>query len=119
MPLMVTYLRPRTHLETHELQTRLKTPAYEKVSSVTAIEIAPLLSAPKGKSEPSRREMAESGDAGVQMMVHGISAPIYSQSPTAVQQRLNPSKTPPKTTKTNRPGAPGKISKIRNYNAKD
>ncbi|XP_039990755.1 coiled-coil domain-containing protein 57 isoform X3 [Xiphias gladius] len=73
----------------------------------------------EGKSEPSRREMAESGDAGVQMMVHGISAPIYSQSPTAVQQRMNPSKTPPKTTKTNRPGAPGKISKIRNYNAKD
>ncbi|XP_022621733.1 coiled-coil domain-containing protein 57-like [Seriola dumerili] len=62
---------------------------------------------------------AESDGAGVQIMVHGISAPIHSQSQTEVQQRMNPSKTPSHTTKTSRPGAPGKMSKIRNYNVKD
>ncbi|XP_023274753.1 coiled-coil domain-containing protein 57 isoform X1 [Seriola lalandi dorsalis] len=73
----------------------------------------------EGPGELTRREEAESGGAGVQIMVHGVSAPIHSQSQTEVQQRMNPSKTPSHTTKTSRPGAPGKMSKIRNYNVKD
>lgn len=72
-----------------------------------------------GKSELSRREVTEPDGAGVQMMVHGISAPIHSQSSTEIQQRLNPSEKPSDTTKTSRPGAHGKISKVRNYNVKD
>ena len=77
------------------------------------------MSALKGEGELSRREVAESGGAGVQMTVHGISAAIHSQLPTEVQQRRNPSETVSNTTKTSRPGTTGRIDKIRNYNVKD
>ncbi|XP_071318725.1 coiled-coil domain-containing protein 57 isoform X2 [Trachinotus anak] len=73
----------------------------------------------EGTGELSRKEESESGGAGIQMKVHGVSAPIHSQSQTEVQQRMNPCKTPAHSSKTSRPGAPGKISKIRNYNVKD
>ncbi|XP_030256626.1 coiled-coil domain-containing protein 57 [Sparus aurata] len=73
----------------------------------------------EGEGEPSRREVAESGGAGAQMMVHGISATIQSQPPTQVQQQRNPSTAPSNTTKTSRARAPDKTSKIRNYNNKD
>lgn len=87
------------------------------MSSVTSIKIAPLLSTPKGEGELSRREVA--GGAGVQKMMRDISVPILSQHPTEVEQRRNPSTTPSITTKFSRPGAPGRISKIRNYNIKE
>ncbi|XP_070783698.1 coiled-coil domain-containing protein 57 [Enoplosus armatus] len=70
----------------------------------------------EGDDELSRREVAESGGAGVQTVARGISVSIHSQPPTKVQQKRNP---PSNTTKTSRPGAPGRISKIRNYNVKD
>ncbi|XP_044033494.1 coiled-coil domain-containing protein 57 isoform X2 [Siniperca chuatsi] len=73
----------------------------------------------EGEGEQSRREVAESGGAGVQMMVHGISAPIHSQPPSEVQQKRNLSTTPSNTTRASRHGTPGRISKIRNYNVKD
>ncbi|GLD73849.1 coiled-coil domain-containing protein 57-like isoform X3 [Lates japonicus] len=66
-----------------------------------------------GKGELSRREVTEPDGAGVQMMVHGISAPIHSQSSTEIQQRLNPSEKPSNTTKMSRPGAHSKISKFK------
>ncbi|XP_074476556.1 coiled-coil domain-containing protein 57 isoform X2 [Sebastes fasciatus] len=72
----------------------------------------------EGEGERSRREVAESGGAGVQMTVHGSRAPIHSQPPTEVQQR-NPSKTHSNTTKTSRPGSTGRMCKIRNYNVKN
>ncbi|XP_036936638.1 coiled-coil domain-containing protein 57 [Acanthopagrus latus] len=73
----------------------------------------------EGEGEASRSEVDESGGAGSQMMVHGISATIQSQPPTQVQQRRNPSTAPSNTTKTSRAKAPDKTSKIRNYNNKD
>ncbi|XP_073345436.1 uncharacterized protein [Pagrus major] len=73
----------------------------------------------EGEGELSRREVAESGGAGVQMIVHGISSTLQSQPPTQVQQQRNPSTPPSNTAKTSRAGAPDKTSKIRNYNNKD
>ncbi|XP_035526252.1 coiled-coil domain-containing protein 57-like [Morone saxatilis] len=73
----------------------------------------------KGEGEPSRVEVAESGSAGVQMMVHGTSAPFRNQPPSEVKQRRNPSTTPSNTAKTRRHGAPDRMSKIRNYNVRD
>ncbi|XP_078019538.1 coiled-coil domain-containing protein 57 isoform X3 [Epinephelus lanceolatus] len=72
----------------------------------------------EGEAELSRREVAESGGAEVQMTVHGIKAPIHSQFPTEVQQKRNPSKTPSNTARTSRPGSTGRRCKIRNYNVK-
>ncbi|XP_049419838.1 coiled-coil domain-containing protein 57 isoform X2 [Epinephelus fuscoguttatus] len=72
----------------------------------------------EGEAELSRREMAESGGAEVQMTVHGIKAPIHSQFPTEVQQKRNPSETPSNTARTSRPGSTGRSCKIRNYSVK-
>ncbi|XP_029384270.1 coiled-coil domain-containing protein 57 [Echeneis naucrates] len=69
-----------------------------------------------GTPELSRRVEGESGDAGLPIMVRGISAPIHSESQ---KERMNPHKTQLQMTKTSRPGAHCKISKIRNYNIKD
>ncbi|XP_051272731.1 coiled-coil domain-containing protein 57 isoform X2 [Dicentrarchus labrax] len=73
----------------------------------------------EGEGEPSRVEVAESGSAGVQMMVHGTSAPFRNQPPSELKQRRNPSTTPSNTAKTSRHGAQDRMSKIRNYNVKD
>ncbi|XP_026170544.1 coiled-coil domain-containing protein 57 isoform X2 [Mastacembelus armatus] len=73
----------------------------------------------EGDGELCRREVAESDGAGVQMMVHGVSAPIYGQPSTEAQPRMTPSHTLLNTTKTSKPGALSRISKIRNYNVKD
>uniref|UniRef100_UPI0037E78F7E coiled-coil domain-containing protein 57 n=1 Tax=Semicossyphus pulcher TaxID=241346 RepID=UPI0037E78F7E len=72
------------------------------------------------EGELSRTEAAASGGAGVQMMMHGMSAPIHSQPPPEAKQGRNPSTTPSNSNKTRlRPGASGGISKIRNYNVKE
>ncbi|XP_074518583.1 coiled-coil domain-containing protein 57 isoform X2 [Halichoeres trimaculatus] len=70
------------------------------------------------EGEPSRRvqEVAE-GDAGVQMMMQGVSAPIHNIMLAEGKQRRNTSITPSKTKP--RPGASGGSSKIRNYNIRD
>ncbi|KAM6899166.1 coiled-coil domain-containing protein 57 [Lycodopsis pacificus] len=73
----------------------------------------------EGEVELSRKEVAQSGDAAVQMTVHDSCAPIHGQPPVEVQQRRCPSKTPSDTTKTSRPGSTGRTCKIRNYNVKD
>ncbi|XP_068439100.1 coiled-coil domain-containing protein 57 isoform X2 [Clinocottus analis] len=73
----------------------------------------------EGEGELSRKEVAESGNAGVQMMAYGSRAPIHGQSPATVQQRGRPSKTSSNTTKTSRLGSTGRTCKIRNYNVKD
>lgn len=72
----------------------------------------------KGEGEKSRRELAECDGDGVQIMVRGITAPIYRQHPAEVQQWRNPCTAISNTTKTGRPGG-DRISKIRNYNVKD
>nr|XP_020464604.1 coiled-coil domain-containing protein 57-like isoform X2 [Monopterus albus] len=64
-------------------------------------------------------EVGESGGAGLQMMVHGTSAAIHKRPLTEVRQRMHLATTPSNITKTSRPGAPGRMSKIRNYNVKD
>ncbi|XP_020495924.2 coiled-coil domain-containing protein 57 isoform X1 [Labrus bergylta] len=72
------------------------------------------------EGELSRTEVAESGGAEVQMMTQGVSVPIHNHPLTEGKQGRNPSTTQSKTNKTRqRPGAPGGISKIRNYNLKD
>ncbi|XP_034414191.1 coiled-coil domain-containing protein 57 isoform X2 [Cyclopterus lumpus] len=73
----------------------------------------------ESEGELSRKEVAESDDAGVQMTAHGSCAPIHGQPPAEVQQRVCPSKTPSNTTKTSRLGSIGRTCKIRNYNVKD
>ncbi|XP_068160213.1 coiled-coil domain-containing protein 57 isoform X2 [Antennarius striatus] len=69
-----------------------------------------------GEGEMSKKDAVDSGGAGDQMMVNGISAPIHSQPTTVVQLRRHPSSTPSNTTKFRRLGAQ---SRIRNYNVKD
>ncbi|XP_077407890.1 LOW QUALITY PROTEIN: coiled-coil domain-containing protein 57 [Vanacampus margaritifer] len=65
----------------------------------------------EGESELSRSK-------ATRVMVTGTSAPIHSRSPAELQQK-NPSKVPSHPIKNCQNGAPGKISKIRNYNTKD
>ncbi|XP_041672487.1 coiled-coil domain-containing protein 57 isoform X2 [Cheilinus undulatus] len=73
------------------------------------------------EGELSRTEVAESGAAGVQMMMQGVSAPLHNHPPAEGKQRRNP----PTASSSNinktreRPGGPGGISKIRNYSIKD
>ncbi|XP_008277554.1 coiled-coil domain-containing protein 57 [Stegastes partitus] len=72
----------------------------------------------EGESELTRKGMDESGGSGVQKMVRSSDL-IHTQPPSDVQQMRKPSKTQSITTNTSRPGAPGRFSKIRNYNVKD
>ncbi|XP_061613037.1 coiled-coil domain-containing protein 57 isoform X10 [Phyllopteryx taeniolatus] len=71
----------------------------------------------EGESDLCRSRPTKSGTAGV--MVTGTSAPIHSRSPANFQQKKNPSEAPSNPPKNCQHGAPGKIVKIRNYNAKD
>ncbi|XP_061520039.1 coiled-coil domain-containing protein 57 isoform X8 [Phycodurus eques] len=71
----------------------------------------------EGESDLCRSRGTKSGTAGV--MVTGTSAPIHSRSPANFQQKKNPSEAPSNPPKNCQHGAPGKIVKIRNYNAKD
>lgn len=60
------------------------------------------------------------GDAGVQIMMQGVSVPIHSPMEAEQKQRSNTSTTPSNIKKTRpRPGASGGSIKIRNYNIKD
>ncbi|XP_061667310.1 coiled-coil domain-containing protein 57 isoform X2 [Syngnathoides biaculeatus] len=70
----------------------------------------------EGESDLWRSRATKSGTAGV--IVTGTSAPIHSRSPSSFQQK-NPSKGQSNPLKNSQHGAPGKIGKIRNYNAKD
>ncbi|KAG7239767.1 hypothetical protein INR49_028354 [Caranx melampygus] len=101
---------PRSLLSSEESLRSLKE-LWEKLDQA----LSPSLLS-EGTGELSRREEAQSGGAGVQMAVHGVSAPMHIQPQTEAQQRMNPSKPSPHGTKTSRAGAPGKMSKIRNYN---
>ncbi|XP_037134598.1 coiled-coil domain-containing protein 57 isoform X2 [Syngnathus acus] len=67
----------------------------------------------EGEGELSRSR------ATAEVMVTGTSAPIHSRSPAELQQKNNLSKVPSNPPKNCRHGAPGKISRIRNYNTKD
>ncbi|KAM9773025.1 coiled-coil domain-containing protein 57 [Syngnathus typhle] len=68
----------------------------------------------EGEGELSRSR------ATAEVMVTGTSAPIHSRSPAELQQKNDLSKVPSKPPKNcQHGGAPGKISRIRNYNTKD
>ncbi|KAM4623899.1 coiled-coil domain-containing protein 57 isoform 3-T4 [Polymixia lowei] len=71
----------------------------------------------EGEGEVSRQDLAGSSGPGVQVKVQGIRAPIQTQ--TQVQEMKRPTRTPSHTVKMNKPGGPGRASKIRNYNIKD
>ncbi|CAK6981200.1 coiled-coil domain-containing protein 57 isoform X4 [Scomber scombrus] len=73
----------------------------------------------EGEGERSSRLVDDPCGAEVQMAVYSISAPIHSHLQAEIQQWRNLSKTPSVSTKTSRPGAPSRMSKIRNYNVKD
>ncbi|XP_067432233.1 coiled-coil domain-containing protein 57 isoform X2 [Thunnus thynnus] len=111
-------------LQPHSPLTRFQLPSEESLQPLKELweildhGLSPSIYS-EGEGERSSGEVAEPGGAGVQMTVYGISAPIQSHPPAEVQQRRNPSKTPFNTTKTSRPGAPNRISKIRNYNVKE
>ncbi|XP_049615586.1 coiled-coil domain-containing protein 57 isoform X2 [Syngnathus scovelli] len=67
----------------------------------------------EGEGELSRSR------ATAEVMVTGTSAPIHSRSPAELQQKNNLSKVPSNPPKNYQHGAPGKNSRIRNYNTKD
>ncbi|XP_028991219.1 coiled-coil domain-containing protein 57 isoform X2 [Betta splendens] len=57
--------------------------------------------------------------AGVQMVVHGYSAPIHRPNLNEAKPKMNLSRPLAGSTKISKPGAPGRTAKIRNYNVKD
>ncbi|XP_029934517.1 coiled-coil domain-containing protein 57 isoform X2 [Myripristis murdjan] len=65
----------------------------------------------EGEEELSRRDLAEPSSLGVQVRVQGVK--IQSQ------ERRKPTRMPSHPTKLGKPGGPGRVSKIRNYNIKD
>ncbi|XP_057682889.1 coiled-coil domain-containing protein 57 isoform X2 [Corythoichthys intestinalis] len=71
----------------------------------------------EGDSELIRSKVTKSGTGGV--MVTGTSAPIHRGSSAKRQQKKNPTKAPSNPPKSCKKGTLGKISRIRNYNAKD
>ncbi|XP_047183783.1 coiled-coil domain-containing protein 57 isoform X2 [Scophthalmus maximus] len=102
--------QPHSGLSRSQCSTEESLHSLKELWEILDREISPSIFS-EGNSELSRREVAESLGAEVQMMVDGISAPICE-----AQQRMNPGKTSSNTTRTRRHGAPGKI---RNYNVKD
>ncbi|XP_069580300.1 coiled-coil domain-containing protein 57 isoform X2 [Brachyistius frenatus] len=72
----------------------------------------------EGEGELSRKDLSQSAGSGVQITVHGPGL-VHSQPSAEVQQKRDPAKTPSNRTRTSRPAAPGRTSRIRNYNIKD
>ncbi|XP_075948860.1 coiled-coil domain-containing protein 57 [Anarhichas minor] len=111
-------------LQTHSGLSRSQLSSEESLRSLKELwerldhELSPSIFS-EGEVELSRKKVAQSGDAAVQMTVHDSCAPIHGQPQVEVQQRRCPSKTPSDTTKTSRPGSTGRTCKIRNYNVKD
>ncbi|XP_071391732.1 coiled-coil domain-containing protein 57 [Centroberyx affinis] len=71
----------------------------------------------EGEGELSTRDLAEPSGAGVQVRVQGVRAPIQTQN--QAQERRKPTRMTSHPAKTGKPGGPGRVSKIRNYNIKD
>ncbi|XP_054457861.1 coiled-coil domain-containing protein 57 [Anoplopoma fimbria] len=111
-------------LQTHSVLSRTQLSSEESLRSLKELweildhGLSPSIFS-EGEGELSRKDVAESGDAGVQMKVHRSSTPIHGQPPAEAQQRRGPSKNPINNTKTSRPGSTGRTCKIRNYNVKD
>ncbi|KAM3592183.1 uncharacterized protein V6R79_014122 [Siganus canaliculatus] len=108
-------LQPRSGLSRSQLSSEESLPSLNELWDIIDRGLSPSLVS-EGDGEVGRREAAESG-AAAEMSVRGLSALISSNPPTV--QRKKPSTALPHTMKTSRPGASGRIVKIRNYNVKD
>uniref|UniRef100_UPI003AAEFF66 coiled-coil domain-containing protein 57 n=1 Tax=Centroberyx gerrardi TaxID=166262 RepID=UPI003AAEFF66 len=71
----------------------------------------------EGEGELSTRDLAEPSGAGVHVRVQGVRAHIQTQN--QAQERRKPTRMTSHPAKTGKPGGPGRVSKIRNYNIKD
>ncbi|XP_068611036.1 uncharacterized protein [Brachionichthys hirsutus] len=111
--------QPHSHLEGGPLSSEESLQSLNQLWKIMDCGLSTSTFSEGGEGEMSKRDAAQSGDAGDQMMVNGFSAPVHSRPPTVVQQRRTPSTTPSNTAKPRRPGAQGKASNIRNYNVKD
>ncbi|XP_016889901.1 coiled-coil domain-containing protein 57 isoform X2 [Cynoglossus semilaevis] len=70
----------------------------------------------EGNVDQSTKEITGSAGADLQIVVHGVTAPIHSHAPSEVQRKKNPGLTPIKSSNSRRPGP---FAKTRNYNIKD